>query len=201
MPCWACSPETAEGMAATMTYLMVYLFMNIGAFAILMLLATPDAPCESIDDCKGLASRNPVAAALMLVFLFSLTGIPPTGGFIGKFYLLKAAFIAGYPLTVSRGPVQRHFRLLLPAGGALYVHGGSAANGHPSNFRPGCGPPLASACWVCLVWGCFPAHCSTGPCRRSRGCKQSPNQSRAITGGMRQPTKRSTKARSPHGFH
>jgi proton-translocating NADH-quinone oxidoreductase, chain N len=91
---------TAEGMAATMTYLMVYLFMNIGAFAILMLLATPDAPCESIDDCKGLASRNPVAAALMLVFLFSLTGIPPTGGFIGKFYLLKAAFIAGYPLTV-----------------------------------------------------------------------------------------------------
>jgi NADH-quinone oxidoreductase subunit N len=91
---------TTEGMAATMTYLMVYLFMNLGAFAILMLLATPDNPCESLDDCKGLAARNPLAAALMLVFLFSLTGIPPTGGFIGKFYLLKSAFAAGYTLTV-----------------------------------------------------------------------------------------------------
>ena len=50
--------------------------------------------------CKGLAARSPIAAALMLVFLFSLTGIPPTAGFIGKFYLLKAAFAAGYTLTV-----------------------------------------------------------------------------------------------------
>jgi NADH-quinone oxidoreductase subunit N len=49
---------------------------------------------------QGLAGRNPLVAVLMLVFLFSLTGIPPTGGFIGKFYLLNAAFAAGYPLTV-----------------------------------------------------------------------------------------------------
>jgi len=91
---------TPEGMAATMTYLVIYLFMNLGAFAILMLLAEPGQPHESLDDCKGLATRHPLAAALMLVFLFSLTGIPPTGGFIGKFYLLKAAFSAGYPLTV-----------------------------------------------------------------------------------------------------
>jgi len=91
---------TPEGMAATMTYLFIYLFMNLGAFAILMLLAEPGQPNESLDDCKGLATRHPLAAALMLVFLFSLTGIPPTGGFIGKFYLLKAAFSAGYTLTV-----------------------------------------------------------------------------------------------------
>jgi NADH-quinone oxidoreductase subunit N len=92
---------TAEGMAATMTYLVIYLFMNLGAFAILMLLASSaDQLGESLEDCKGLATRNPFAAALMLVFLFSLTGIPPTGGFIGKFYLLKSAFFAGYSLTV-----------------------------------------------------------------------------------------------------
>jgi len=91
---------TTEGMAATMTYLVVYLFMNLGAFAILMALAQPGKSCESLEDCKGLAVRNPLAAALMLVFLFSLTGIPPTGGFIGKFYLLKSAFVAGYTLTV-----------------------------------------------------------------------------------------------------
>ena len=75
--------------------------MNLGAFAILMLLASSaDQLGESLEDCKGLATRNPFAAALMLVFLFSLTGIPPTGGFIGKFYLLKSAFFAGYTLTV-----------------------------------------------------------------------------------------------------
>jgi len=91
---------TAEGMAAAMSYLFIYLFMNLGAFAILMLLATPDHPGESLDDCKGLAARNPMAAVLMLIFMFSLTGIPPTAGFIGKFYLLKAAFAAGYTLTV-----------------------------------------------------------------------------------------------------
>lgn len=91
---------TIEGLAAAMTYLVMYLFMNIGAFAVLMLLAAPGRAGESLDDCKGLAARNPLAAALMLVFLFSLTGIPPTGGFIGKFYLLKAAFAAGYTATV-----------------------------------------------------------------------------------------------------
>ena len=91
---------TAEGLAATVTYLVIYLFMNLGAFAILILLAAPGAANESLDDCKGLARRHPMAAALMLVFLFSLTGIPPTGGFIGKFYLLKVAFTAGYTFTV-----------------------------------------------------------------------------------------------------
>ena len=91
---------TSEGMAATMAYLFIYLFMNMGAFAILMLLAAPGQPHESIEDCKGLAARSPVAATLMLIFMFSLTGIPPTAGFIGKFYLLKAAFAAGYTLTV-----------------------------------------------------------------------------------------------------
>ena len=91
---------TTEGISATMTYLFIYMFMNMGAFAILMLLATPGQPHESIEDCKGLAARSPIAAALMLVFLFSLTGIPPTAGFIGKFYLLKAAFAAGYTMTV-----------------------------------------------------------------------------------------------------
>jgi len=93
-------PGTPEGMAAAMTYLLVYLFMNFGAFAVLMLLAAPGQNRESLDACRGLATRHPVIAALMLVFLFSLTGIPPTGGFIGKFYLLKAAFTAGYAPAV-----------------------------------------------------------------------------------------------------
>lgn len=91
---------TAEGLSATMTYLLTYGFMNMGAFAILVLLASPGNRRESLEDYKGLAKTNPMAALLMLVFMFSLTGIPPTAGFIGKFYLLKAALGAGYTMTV-----------------------------------------------------------------------------------------------------
>ncbi len=91
---------TAEGLSATMTYLLTYGFMNMGAFAILVLLAGPGNRRESLDDYKGLAKTNPLAAFLMLIFMFSLTGIPPTAGFVGKFYLLKAALGAGYTMTV-----------------------------------------------------------------------------------------------------
>lgn len=92
---------TAEGLSATMTYLLIYGFMNMGAFAILILLATSSSTLhESIDDYKGLAKNHPLAAILMLLFMFSLTGIPPTAGFIGKFYLLKAALNGGYTMTV-----------------------------------------------------------------------------------------------------
>ncbi len=91
---------TPEGLSATMAYLLIYGFMNMGAFAILILLSSPDNRHESLDDYRGLAARHPLAALLMLIFMFSLTGIPPTAGFIGKFYLLKAALTAGYTKTV-----------------------------------------------------------------------------------------------------
>ncbi len=91
---------TPEGLSATMNYLLFYGFMNMGAFAILILISSSTSRNESLTDYKGLAKTNPMAAALMLVFMFSLTGIPPTAGFIGKFYLLKAALAAGYTNTV-----------------------------------------------------------------------------------------------------
>ncbi len=91
---------TAEGLSATMSYLLIYGFMSMGAFAVLILLSAPGNRHESLDDYRGLAKTNPMAAVLMLIFMFSLTGIPPTAGFIGKFYLLKAALAAGYTMTV-----------------------------------------------------------------------------------------------------
>ena len=91
---------TSEGYSATMSYLLIYCFMNMGAFGIVILLCSKGNRRESLDDYKGLARSNPGAALLMLIFMFSLTGIPPTAGFIGKFYLLKAALAAGYTWTV-----------------------------------------------------------------------------------------------------
>ena len=93
-------PGTAEGASATMTYLFIYLFMNMGAFAVIILLQYKGIVGEALEDYKGLAKTHPVAAGLMLVFMFSLTGIPPTAGFIGKFNLFMAALHAGYTWIV-----------------------------------------------------------------------------------------------------
>lgn len=86
----------SEGVASMMNYLFIYSFMNIGAFAIVVMLRTEGFKGESITDYEGLAKSHPLAAALMLIFMFSLTGIPPTAGFIGKFYLFMSVVKAGY---------------------------------------------------------------------------------------------------------
>ncbi|GMT47641.1 MAG: NADH-quinone oxidoreductase subunit N [bacterium] len=85
-----------EGVAAMMNYLFIYGFMNIGAFAVVIMLRSKGFRGEELEDYKGLARTHPLAAAMMLVFMFSLAGIPPTAGFIGKFYLFKAVIGAGY---------------------------------------------------------------------------------------------------------
>ena len=87
---------TPEGLTATVNYLMIYTFMNIGAFAIVIMLRSEGFQGENLDDYKGLAKSHPVAAALMLIFMFSLAGIPPTAGFIGKFYVFIELINSGY---------------------------------------------------------------------------------------------------------
>ncbi|MCG2721274.1 MAG: NADH-quinone oxidoreductase subunit N, partial [Thermodesulfovibrionales bacterium] len=89
-----------EGLASVMNYLMIYAFMNIGAFAVIIMLRSEGFKGEEITDYEGLSKTHPLAAALMLIFMFSLTGIPPTAGFIGKFYIFMAAINAGYTWLV-----------------------------------------------------------------------------------------------------
>jgi len=89
-----------EGLASMMNYLMIYAFMNIGAFAVIIMLRSEGFKGDSIYDYEGLSKTHPMAAALMLIFMFSLTGIPPTAGFIGKLYIFMAAVNAGYTWLV-----------------------------------------------------------------------------------------------------
>ena len=84
------------GVAAVLFYSLVYALMTIGAFGMVILLQHGTVRGDQIDDFTGLAQKSPLAAAIMLVFLLSLTGIPPTAGFVGKFYLFGAAVEAGY---------------------------------------------------------------------------------------------------------
>lgn len=104
-----------EGLASMMNYLLIYAFMNIGAFAVVTLLRTEGFKAENISDYTGLAKTHPLLAALMLIFMFSLTGIPPTAGFIGKFYLFTAAIQEGYVwltvIAVAMSAVSAYYYL------------------------------------------------------------------------------------------
>jgi len=78
-----------EGLVAVLIYFAVYLFMNLGAFYIVMLVANQTGS-EDIEEYRGLGSRAPFMTVALTVFLISLTGLPPTAGFIGKLYLFAA---------------------------------------------------------------------------------------------------------------
>src|ERR1700752_496545 len=73
-----------RGLQAMAFYLLVYAFFNTGAFAVVIVLRHKGVIGDDIDDLNGLIQRNPGAAVLMLIFLLSLAGIPPTAGFVAK---------------------------------------------------------------------------------------------------------------------
>ncbi len=84
-----------EGAASVMLYVCIYAFMNMGAFGVVIMLRKAGERGEEIADFAGLGKTNKTAAFLMLIFMFSLTGIPPLAGFVGKFYIFKSAVQAG----------------------------------------------------------------------------------------------------------
>ena len=92
---WAGTGVSAKGVSSMMLYLAVYSFMTLGAFSMVAILRRGANEGEDLDDFTGLAKRHKGAAFLMLLFMVSLAGIPPTAGFIGKFYLFMAAVNAG----------------------------------------------------------------------------------------------------------
>lgn len=90
------------GNAAFLYYLAAYTVMTLGAFGVVVVLGEKGAENASIArDYAGIAYRHPLLGAAMALFMFSLTGIPPTAGFVGKFTIFAAAVDAGYvPLAV-----------------------------------------------------------------------------------------------------
>jgi NADH-quinone oxidoreductase subunit N len=84
------------GKASILFYLLVYGLTNLGAFGIIALLGTHEAANDELRDYTGLWHSRPAMAALMTVFLLSLGGLPPTAGFVAKWYVFSAAVAAGY---------------------------------------------------------------------------------------------------------
>src|SRR4051812_39638570 len=84
------------GKAAILFYLAAYAITNLAAFGVIALLGTRDQANDELRDYAGLWYSHPGLSALMPVFLLSLGGLPPTAGFIGKWYIFSAAVSAGY---------------------------------------------------------------------------------------------------------
>ncbi len=84
-----------EAVAAIALYAVTYALMNIGAFGVISLLKKNQNDPQTLDDIAGMGFRNPFAGAALSVFMLSLAGIPPTAGFISKFYVFKVAIDAG----------------------------------------------------------------------------------------------------------
>ena len=87
---------SAAGRSAALLYLAVYAVMTLGAFALVGVVASAEGSRGGLADFRGLGWRRPLLGALLVLFLLSLAGFPPTGGFIGKLYLLLAAVESGH---------------------------------------------------------------------------------------------------------
>ncbi len=116
----------AEGISGALYYLMAYALMNVGAFILIAYLAGAGERLVQIDDYKGLASSRPAVAACLTVFFLSLAGFPTTAGFLGKFFIFRAAIhshLVGLTILAllnSVVSVYYYFRIIV----AMYMHEG-----------------------------------------------------------------------------
>ncbi len=89
------------GLQGIALYLLVYMFMNFGAFALVAAMRREGKAAEEVDDLAGLMTRSPGYAILLLILMLSLAGIPPTAGFLGKYFIFLGLLEAGqYVLAI-----------------------------------------------------------------------------------------------------
>ena len=96
---------TAFGVQAMLVYMAIYVTMNVGTFAFILMMEKDGAPVTDISSLNMYAKNNPGRALSMLVLLFSLAGVPPMLGFFGKLYVLRAAYDAGLAWLAIAGVI------------------------------------------------------------------------------------------------
>lgn len=99
----AVATASPRAIASLLIYLATYAVANVGAFGVVALVERNDGRGTALDDFSGLSRRNPALAAVMALFLFSLAGIPPTAGFLGKYVVFYAAMVGGQPTLAIIG--------------------------------------------------------------------------------------------------
>ncbi|SPF46360.1 NADH-quinone oxidoreductase subunit N [Syntrophobacter sp. SbD1] len=151
---------TNIAQAGMLFYLMAYAFMNIGAFAVVALLCKKGEEFNSISDFAGLGFKYPAVGLVMSVFLLSLAGIPPTGGFMGKFYIFTEALRSGYVwLVIAAGvnsviSIYYYLRVVV----VMYFQPQAAGNQISLAVSPEVVVALAATATAVLFMGIFPSY-------------------------------------------
>lgn len=101
----------ADGLKGILIYLLVYTFMNLGAFGVITSLRHRNIAGDDLDDLNGLYSRAPIEAVLMLVFMLSLAGIPPLAGFWGKYFIFLSLIETKHYVLAALGVLYSVFGL------------------------------------------------------------------------------------------
>jgi NADH-quinone oxidoreductase subunit N len=144
------------GMVAIPMYLLIYTFTNLGVWAIVVGLRRKDVIGEHIDEMSGLFFKHPVAAVLMLVFLLSLAGIPPTAGFIGKYFLFAAVIETEHNvlavIAVLNAAVSMYFYLRIVV--AMFMRDATEKTGMA--LSPGLMTAMAVALLFTMWIGLYP---------------------------------------------
>ena len=155
----ALTARSETGTAAAMFYLAAYAFMNIGAFAVVSHLSGRGERYQNVDDFAGLGQKQPLAAAMLSIFLLSLIGVPLTGGFFGKFYIFKAAleshlvWLAVLGLLNSAVAAYYYLRILV----MMYMHEPGEAAVEAEPLSPGLRAALILPALGTLFLGIFPS--------------------------------------------
>jgi len=150
------SEGAVDGIKGILIYLLVYTFMNLGAFAVITSLRRREVIGDEIDDIAGLFSRAPTEAVLMLVFLLSLAGIPPLAGFWGKYFIFLGLIETGHYVLASLAVLYAVFGLYyyMRIGNAMFMR--QAVDKEPVSI----GLPMAATLGVTaiatLVIGVYP---------------------------------------------
>lgn len=145
-----------DGFKGILLYLLVYTFMNLGAFAVIASLRQRDVIGDEIDDIKGLYSRAPTEAVLMLLFLLSLAGIPPLAGFYGKYFIFLSLIESGHFVLASLAVLYAVFGLYYYMRIANAMFMSEALDKSRLPLSPGMRVALAVTAFATVFIGIFP---------------------------------------------
>jgi NADH-quinone oxidoreductase subunit N len=147
-----------DGIKGILIYLLVYTFMNLGAFGVIASLRHRNVIGDELDDINGLYRRAPTEAVLMLVFLLSLAGIPPLAGFWGKYFIFLSLIESGHYVLASLGVLYSVFGLYyyLKIANAMFM--GKAEEAETLPVSLGMRAALAIAGFATLYIGVMPEH-------------------------------------------